>query len=174
MTISSIQQGLIVQQEFAKLLMMGSNGRVELAAPVSDDERRDYEVHVHGQYGFDLAIQVKSSTRLHRLAVNPRYLMILFDVQADRLVNSPFFWYFFAYLDPKLMRFGEPTFLIPSKDFHESAAPRRRGALWKFTLAASMEPKSRDKWHPYRVGTHELGARVLEIMGELKKHRPVA
>ena len=89
-------------------------------------------------------------------------------------MNSPFFWYFFAYLDPKLMRFGEPTFLIASKDFPESAAPRRRGALWKFTLAASMEPKSRDKWHPYRVGTHELGARVLEIMGELKKHRSAA
>jgi hypothetical protein len=32
-----------------------------------------------------------------------------------------------------------------------------------------MESKTRDKWHPYRVGTNELGARVLEVMNDLKK-----
>jgi hypothetical protein len=45
--ISLLQQGLIVQQEFAKLLMMGSGGPLELAPPLlTDDERRDFEIHV--------------------------------------------------------------------------------------------------------------------------------
>src|SRR5437879_62206 len=69
---------------------------------------------------------------------------------------------FFAYLDPKTMRLADPTFLIPSKDFHELAAPRLRDGVWYFTMAASMAPRSRDRWHRYRVRTVDLGQRTLE------------
>jgi len=171
MALSSIQQGLIAQYEYAKFLMLGSGGLLELAAPMTDDERRDYEIHRRGRYGLGLANQVKSSTHLHRMSKNVRYLYIQFDVRAGRLVSSPFFWYFFAFLDPKLMGLADPTYLIPSKDFHEMAAPRLRNGVWYFTMAASMEPKARDKWHPYRVRTVDLGGRVLEILGDLKKAR---
>lgn len=41
-------------------------------------------------------------------------------------------------------------------------------------MAASMEAKSRDRWNPYRVGTRELGARVLEISRDLSKLHPGA
>ncbi len=169
MAISSIQQGLIVQYEYAKFLMMESGGRLELAAPMSDDERRDYEIHVRGQYGLGLASQMKSAMHLHRMSKSVRYLYILFDVRADRLVSSPFYWYFFAYLDPKLMGLGDPTFLVPSRDFHELAAPRLRNGVWYFTMAASMEPKSHDRWHRYRVRTVDLGTRVMEILADLEK-----
>ena len=171
MALSSIQQGLIAQYEYAKFLMLGSGGLLELAAPMTDDERRDYEIHRRGRYGVGLANQVKSSTHLHRMSKNVRYLYIQFDVRADRLVSNPFFWYFFAFLDPKLMGLADPTYLIPSKDFHEMAAPRLRNGVWYFTMAASMEPKARDKWHPYRVRTVDLGGRVLEILADLKKAR---
>ena len=172
MRISSIQQGLIVQYEYAKYLMMGSGGRIEVDAPMSDDERRDYEIHIRGQFGLGLASQVKSGMRLHRMSANARYLYILFDVRAERLISSPFYWYFFAYLDPQAMRLADPTLLIPSKDFHELAAPRLRNGVWYFTMAASMEPRSRDRWHRYRVRTVDLGQRTLEIIGDLKKsHR---
>ena len=50
MPLSLVQQGLIVQQEFAKLLMLGSDGRIEVAAPLTDDERRDYVIHVPESY----------------------------------------------------------------------------------------------------------------------------
>src|SRR5437899_13046971 len=71
--ITLVQQGLIVQQEFAKLVMMGSKGRIELAPPLTDDERRDWELHVRGQFGFGLAVQVKSSMRLeHGRRPTPR------------------------------------------------------------------------------------------------------
>src|SRR5438874_11627636 len=172
MALSSIQQGLIAQYEYAKFLMLGSGGLLELAAPRTDDERRDYEIHRRGRYGVGLANQVKSSTRLHHMSKNARYLYIHFDVRADRLVSSPFFWYFLAFLDPKLMGLGDPTYLIPSKDFHEMAAPQLRNGVWYFTMAASMEPRARDKWHPYRVRTVDLGQRTLEIISDLTKaHR---
>ena len=51
MALSSIQQGLIAQYEYAKFLMLGSGGLLELAAPMTDDERRDYEIHRRGRYG---------------------------------------------------------------------------------------------------------------------------
>src|ERR1700756_3126689 len=103
MRISSIQQGLIVQFEFAKYLMMGSGGLIELNPPMSDDERRDYEVHRRGTFGLELALQIKSAMQLHRMSKNARYLYILFDVLPERLISSPFYWYLFAYLDPRLM-----------------------------------------------------------------------
>lgn len=49
MPISSIHQGLIVQYDYAKFLMLGCGGRLEVAAPMTDDERRDYEIHVRGR-----------------------------------------------------------------------------------------------------------------------------
>src|SRR2546421_7895173 len=103
MRISLVQQGLIVQQEFAKLLMMGSKGRIELAPPLTDDAQRDYEIHVRGQYGFGLAIQVKSTMKLRPIGGHARYLHSFFPVRATRLVNNPLYWYFIAYLDPQVM-----------------------------------------------------------------------
>ena len=171
MRISLVQQGLIVQQEFAKLLMMGSKGRIELAPPLTDDERRDYEIHVRGQYGFGLATQVKSTMKLHRYGGHARYLRCFFPVRTTRVVNNPLDWYFIAYLDPKLMRFADPVFLIPSTEFHKHAAPKRRGAFTTFTLVANMEARTRDHWHPFRVNTLELGEKLLEIMADLRRHR---
>jgi hypothetical protein len=47
--ISSTQQGIIAQQEFAKLVVLGSDGQLEVAWSLTDDERRDVEVHAQGQ-----------------------------------------------------------------------------------------------------------------------------
>src|ERR1700732_2511125 len=171
MRISYVQQGLIVQQEFAKLVMMGRKGRIELAPPLTDDAGRDYETHVRGQYGFSLATQVKSAMKLPRLGGDARYLRCFFPVRAARLISSPFYWYFIAYFVPELLRFPDPVFLIPSTYFHKHAAPKRRGEFWTFTFAASMEAETQDQWHPYRVNTLELGEKMLEIMADLKRRR---
>jgi hypothetical protein len=175
MPISLVQQGLIVQQEFAKLLMLGSGGRIEVAAPLTDDERRDYEIHVHGQYGFGLAAQVKSVRNLRRhRGGHARYMHCQFPVRATRIVNNPYYWYFIAQLDIELMRFADPVFFIPSGVFHKIAAPRREGAFWWFVMAANMEKRTRDKWEPYRVDPLQLGKHVLKIMNDLKKHHDQA
>src|SRR5205807_5876879 len=100
MPLSNVQHGVIAQNEFAKYLMMGSGGRIELAAPLTDEERRDFEVHVHGRYGSALAVQVKSAMALTRLSANALYLRVHLGVRASRLVNDPGFWYFLAYFSP--------------------------------------------------------------------------
>ena len=167
--ISSIQQGLIMEWEVAKFASVGSGGLVEFAKAMTDDERRDYEIHIRKQYGSGFALQVKSAMTLHKMSKDVRYLNIFFDVAADRLINSPFFWYFFGYLDPKLMGLADPTFMVNSEDFHKLAAPILRNGVWRFSMAASMEPKSRDRWHRFRVPALELGQRILEISRQLKE-----
>jgi hypothetical protein len=170
MALSLVQHGFIVQQEYAKFLMMGSGGLIEVAVPLTDDERRDNEIHERGQYSYGLATQVKSTARL--LQKYPRgahYISVRFPVRASRVVNHPRFWYFIAYLDLEKMGLGDPTFLIPSAVFHKEAERSRKGEFWYFSFWASMEPESQDKWRPYRVETHQLGKRVLEIMADLKK-----
>src|SRR5207302_7264982 len=174
MRISDVQQGVIVQQEFAKLVMMGSKGRIELAPPLTDDERRDWELHVRGQFGFGLAVQVKSSMRLeHGRRPTPR-LHCFFRVATRRLVTSPLFYYFLAYLDPKLMRLADPAFLIPSSVFHAHAGPVRHGANIEFTFLGSMSATSHDHWRPFQVNTLELGEKMLEVMRDLRRHRNLA
>jgi hypothetical protein len=171
MHISLVQQGLIVEQEFAKLVMMGSKGRIELAPPLTDDERRDWELHVRGQFGFGLAVQVKSTMHLHRQGGVRLLLDTFFRVPVKHLVSSPFFYYFLAYLDPKLMRLADPVFLIPSTFFHKYADPKRRGAYVEFNFQGSMSPNSHDRWRPYQVNTLEVGEMMLEIMADLKRRR---
>lgn len=128
MALNSVQIGVIAQMEFAKLLMMGSKGKLEVASPISDDERRDAEVHLHGAFGQGLAFQVKSSMQLYgrpRLVV--RLLYIHFSVARKRLHSDPRFWYFFAHLDPKTMAFQDPVFLVDSSTVHKHALARLRG-----------------------------------------------
>ncbi len=168
--ISDVQQGVIAQNEFAKLLMIGSGGKIELAAPITDEERRDFEIHVHGKYGSALAAQVKSALEIGSIGGSKaHYLRIHFDVRASRLVSDPHFWYFCAFLNPAIMRFSDPTFLIPSEEFHRHANPSRKGDVWHFTLEASMEAESHDRWTPYRVNQRELGKKVMAITRGLAK-----
>ena len=167
--ISLVQQGVIAQNEFAKLLMMGSRGLIELAAPLTDEERRDFEIHIHGSYSSALAVQVKSVMQLVRLSKNVRGLHCQFRVRAAHVVNDPLFWYFFACLDRKTMRFADPTFLVPSHIVHQQASPVKSGGFWTFTVQASMELVSADRWAPYRVNTVDLGTKALAIM---RRQRP--
>src|SRR5207302_11003547 len=89
MPLSNVQHGVIAQNEFAKYLMMGSGGRIELAAPLTDEERRDFEIHIHGQYGTGLAVQVKSTLGLTRLGASARYRRTVSVVRAGRVIHHP-------------------------------------------------------------------------------------
>ena len=103
-------------------------------------------------------------TRLVRLSKNVRGLHCQFTVRAVHVVNDPSFWYFFACLDLKTMRFVDPTFLVPSHIVHQQASPAKTGEFWEFTVQASMELGSTDRWVPYRVNTIDLGKKALAIM----------
>src|SRR5438309_2799611 len=100
MPLTSVQQGVIGQFLAAILMMLGSDGLLEIAAPMSDDERRDQEVHIRGLFEMGLALQVKTATHLHlhMRSLHP-LLQVHFSVVASRLINHPRFWYLFAYLD---------------------------------------------------------------------------
>ncbi len=172
--ITLVQQGLIVQQEFAKLVMMGSKGRIELAPPLTDDERRDWELHVRGQFGFGLAVQVKSTMHVRQKNRVGPVMHCFFQVPIKHLVTSRYFYYFFGYLDPKLMRLADPVFLIPSSFFHKYASPRPHGAYMQFTFMGSLSPSTKDRWRPYQVNTHDIGEKMLEVMADLRKHHSLA
>lgn len=159
-----------MQQEFAKFLMIGSGGQVEVAAPLTDDERRDYEIHERGRYSDGLAIQVKGSRHVYqRNSRRAPFLVFRFPIRATRVVNNPRYWYFLAHLDLDLMGLASPVFLVPSTVFHRQAQHSRRGAFWYYTCWASIGPDSHDKWRPYRVEPHQLGKRVLEILNDLRR-----
>lgn len=161
MPLTKIQQGAICQSEAAKLMMMGSDGKLEVASPISDDDRRDEEVHARGQFGNALALQVKTTTRLVPDGATYRVSFVS-RVRTARVISHPLFWYLFAYLDRKTMAFGDPVFLVDSAAVHASLK-RRHGATY-LAFHASFGPKAHDQWRPYRVHPTDLGKRVLHIL----------
>jgi len=168
--ISFTQQGVVTQYALAIILIVTSDGRLEVAIPVTDDDRRDMEIHLRGKFARNIAFQVKSTLHLeHRFKAYQ--LSMFFSVPKDRLISHPNFWYFFGYFDMKAMAFANPVFVVPSAEVHSHAAPRLDGDRWTFNFSASLDPASQDHWVPFRVQTHEVGSRVLEIFGNEQVRR---
>jgi len=137
MAITNTQEGVITEAEFAKIVILTTDGLAVPARRVADDDRRDFEIHVRRQFRESIA--------------------------------------FFAHFDVKAMRFTDPVFLVPSGFVHKHA---RNGTIYgeaRFAESASLEPKSRDKWAPFRLSQVEVGPRLLEILGTLgSSKRPTA
>jgi hypothetical protein len=143
--ITFTQQGIITQCELAKILIITSDGVLEVAFPLTDDDRRDMEIHLRGEFARNLAFQVKSTLHpAHRFKAYQ--LSMFFSVPKDKLISHPNFWYFFGYFDIKAMA----------------------GDRWTFNFGASLDPDSQDHRVPFRVQTHEAGKRVLDIFGNEK------
>ncbi len=173
MAISRVQQGVIGEQELAKLIVLGTDGRLEIGVPLTDDERRDTEVHRRGEFTVRVAIQAKTTLALRRKprAITP-VLSIHFTVPKARVWSDPRFLYFFGRLDRMRMFYEDPVFLVPSDAVHRHASPALHTDTWHFTFAASMGEASHDKWAPYRVSPLQVGRRLLEIMRELPAAEP--
>src|ERR1700686_5307912 len=124
--ITFTQHGIITRCELAKILIITSDGVLEVAFPLTDDDRRDMEIHLRGEFARNLAFQVKSTLHpAHRFKAYQ--LSMFFSVPKDRLISHPNFWYFFGYFDIKTMTFANPVFIVPSADVHSRAAPRLDG-----------------------------------------------
>jgi hypothetical protein len=162
--ISFTQQGVVTQYALAIILIVTSDGLLEVAVPVTDDDRRDMEIHIQQNFGQSVALQVKSTTYLaHRFKAYQ--LSMFFSVPKDKLISHPNFWYFFGYFDLKAMAYRDPVFIVPSEEVHAHAAPHLDGDRWTFNFSASLDPASQDHWVPWRVPTHKVGPRVLDIFG---------
>jgi hypothetical protein len=170
--ISFVQQGIVAQFEFANIVTLGTAGRLEVAAPLSDDERRDFEIHIKGDYARGLAIQVKSARHLVSRGGN-NYLNIRFAVANARVVKHPRFWYFFAHLDFRKMSFTEPVYLVPSAIVHAHARPMA-GSMSEFLFNANLSTHSTDKWTPYRLSISEVGPAVLRVISGLSVALPAS
>ncbi len=148
-------------------MVLGSGGKLEAYVPVADEERRDFEVHIKGEYRPILAIQVKCHTRLwYGRGKKLARLAISFRLLKERIRTDNLFWYFFACLDVDAMAFRDPAFIIPSAEVHKRA--RIRGGPYgkqaAFSFVANMAPHSRDQWSRYRVPATDVGNRLLQIL----------
>ena len=173
MPLSDVQKGLIGETEASKILMMTSDGDLELDLPATDDERRDREVHKRGHFGLSIALQVKVTMYLDkRPGHQSPILHIQFTVEAERLISHPLFWYLFAYLDAETMTFRDPIFLVDSKTLHEHAWKKRVGKKIHLEFQGSLSSTSDDVCEPFRVSRRELGKRSFRLFATPKSHRP--
>lgn len=147
--------------------MISTNGELECDNPVSDDERRDEEIHRRHRF-LAIALQIKTAWRLwvHRQS---QILQIPFTVHVGHLVSDPHFYYLFAFFDRATMTFRDPLFLVPSTVVHKHAQPKRVGDRWHFNFQASLKPGARDQFSPYRVTRDRLGKVLLDIIDQLER-----
>lgn len=173
MPISLVQQGTATEFEFLKLVILGGGGELEATRPATDDDRRDADVHRRSDFSLDLGFQIKSARVVDHPWAADR-LHIRFTVLKNRLVTHPLFYYFFAFLDLRIMRFADPVFIVPSAEVHQHAIPHLHGNIWHFDFDASLGPKARDRWVPYRVDTLQVGKRILDIIHQLENSKSIS
>ena len=162
MALSYVQQGVIVQDEFVKFVTVGTGGQVELFAPYSDDQRIDVQATIKRRFLLPLAIQVKSSMELQR---KYSLLKVTFEVSDEALVSHDLYHYFFAHLNPGWLGVVDPVFFPPSKLVHSHADPKRKAnGNRQIESVASIQPRSRDQWTPYRCSLFDLGERVEKVI----------
>ncbi len=170
MPLNNIQIGAIAQYEVAKLLLIGSDGKLEVSWPMTDDERRDAEVHIRGNFGESMALQVKTVTHLQR----PRgrvtaQLQIPFSVRKEHLITDPRLWYHLSCLSLPSAGFADPQYFANSTKVHQRAVPRLRNGVWRFSFQANLAENSRDIWVPDRVHGIEVARRVLRTLDDQAK-----
>lgn len=162
MRISTVQQGLITEAEFVKILIITTAGQLVPERPLADDERRDFDIRIRRHFRQYLAVQEKTSLILRRygralvLQINFRRRLPM-DSDAD-------YWYFFAHFNLITMTFSDPVFLVPSAFVHKHARKSKRGGVLEIQFKASMEPDSRDRWVQFRLSIKDLGPRILELL----------
>lgn len=167
MPLNNVQIGVIAQNEVAKLFVIGSDGRLEVSWPMTDDERRDAEVHIREHFGESMALQVKTVTHLQR----PRgrvtaQLQIPFAVREEHLLSDPLFWYHLSCLNLPTAGFADPQYFVNSTKIHEHAVPRLRNGVWRFSFQANLAENSRDIWVPDRVHGIDVAPRILRILDD--------
>ncbi|HXN01665.1 MAG TPA: hypothetical protein VN973_07235 [Candidatus Dormibacteraeota bacterium] len=169
--LSDVQFSRFAEMEAAKLLTFGRpRGVLEVMVPMTDDERRDLEAHIKEHFRLSAALQVKASYVLYRLGRAPR-LQKSFVVRPERLIEDPFFFYFFGYMDLETMAYRAPVFLVPSHIVHKEAVHELRGGLIHFNFVASMDPASKDRWRPYACDPSEVAGRVVKFLRAQERHR---
>jgi hypothetical protein len=162
--LSDVQKGVCAEYEFQKLVIMGGRGKLEPARPTTDDNQIDAQVSVRDVFNLSVAIQIKSVANL----VLPRrtHIDCRFPIAKNQRRSHPLYWYLFAHLDGKLMRFSDPVFLVPSAVVHRKAGHTSVGKTWYYAFIASVAPDSRDMWVKYRVNPLKIGERILQIVKE--------
>lgn len=165
--LTSVQQGLLGENEFWKIVVVESGGRIEPRRPMPDDERIDFVIHPRRAIEPVLAFQVKTALKL-RVQGKERLLAIYFTVDKRRLFTHPRYWYFFGHFDQEQMGFGDPVFLAPSSFVHGLGFDVGTKSLG-FMLAPSMDARSRDKWGPYRTQLKNVATRIGAMMREAPK-----
>lgn len=161
--LDPVQFSQVSESEVGKFFTIRSDGRLEVAIPATDDERRDMELHLKEHFRLCLALQIKARHVLVRRN-RAELLEIRFDEKKARLIANPFFWYFFGYMDLETMQYRAPVFLIPSAVVHRDADPRPHGDMIRFTFSASMDPASKDRWRPYACDPAEAALRVVKFL----------
>ena len=164
--LSPVQKGAIGQFAFLALALATGKGEVEVYAPVIDNEGRDAEVRRHLRSRPGISIQIKVAFSLSLRPNGGRYLIIRFRLPEARLQNDPRLWYFFAFYDAKELGFANVGFVIPAHIFHRMARCGGRTGDVYFEFEASLDPRSRDRWSPYRIAMKDLGKRLLQIIDD--------
>ena len=164
MPLSTSQKGAIGQFVFLATALVTGKGQVEIYSPTADNEGRDAEVRRHLKAAAAIGIQIKVAFLTVLSGGRARYLGIRCGISINRVQNDPRLWYFFAYYDPRELRFHDPVFLVPAHVFHRVGRMGKRKGKIYFLFLANLSPTSHDRWSPYRVARADLGKRLLEII----------
>jgi hypothetical protein len=175
MAMTSQQKGLIGEWEVAKLLMMGSDGRLAVTFPMAIDAGYDLRVHIRGSPEDGLALQVKIVTHL-RTDRRSQSLWAAFYLPNRPFVVDPRLWFLFGHLEmapSSRGHFASPLFLVPSQVIGHRVRAGSNGRQSSY-FWASMRPDRGGVWTPYRATPESLATTVRDLIRRLALSPPTS
>jgi len=157
--VSDTATGMILENEFTKLTILGSDGRLAVYEPTPDIEGIDRLVKLVGDFD-PIGIQVKGTVERTKIGeVRAKIRLVTFT-------ESRFNFVAILELDPATFALGPYVWIIRTDELAKLAT-KWRGRL---VFQASPDPDSHDKYTPWRYRPSEVAC-VVETAVRLLNER---
>jgi hypothetical protein len=171
MPVSDTALGMILENKFTKLAILGSDGRLAVYEPTPDIEGIDRLVKLVGDFD-PIGVQIKGTDKRTKIGeVRAKIGEVRAKIRLVTFTESRFNFVAILELDPMSFALGPFVWIIRTDELAKLAT-RWRGRL---VFQASPDPESHDKYTPWRyrvgevAGVVETAVRLLNERGHKAK-----
>ena len=152
--------GYVIECLVEAYILLGARGRLTTARPDADVDHKDFIVDLLGGYR-TLYLQIKGSANLHPHAM----FEVCVDYAKHTIRDDPRLLYVMCLLDVQSMSLTR-IWLVPASDLRRLAPKfKLRNGRIRYTFTAGRT----GKWARYEVEPEDVGARLIQYMGELNR-----
>ena len=159
--LSTVAKGNIVEDRIKELILLYSQGLLNVYKPVVDNKGIDLIVMRDGVFS-PIFLQVKSRFNANRKE------NLLIDVSDKTFTSHESFYVIGASFNPKTLELDNRILLIPSKVFEQKATPLKN--YNKKRVSVSLKKDSKAQWTKLLIDKSELVEKLMDKFEEMSRY----